>query len=433
MKRMVWVVLLMVAVFIGCGGVSRVNQDINVPDLTGSEFYDTPYMEGWEKLKLGKPGLAMDKFEQSNVEDEKLFVAFGYTFLLQGRLRLAKQNFEKALVINPNNLRSELGMATLYEVAGDWKNAFRVYANLRAKYPENAWVKVRYDYIKSTQTERFLKEAEEYRSRNDRQGYIHSLEEAARYTGDIVEIKLKIADFYFENREFEKAARYYEKIVEQRPHDEDILFKLARAYEEVEKYDSALVVYKRILDLRPGDTDLMEKINDLKVKFYDSDLPPKFKNIFFKYFLNREDLAALLGHYFNRFLELRSTPIIITDISGSFARDHIIKLCSLNIMNVRPDHRFLRFEDITRSDLARVLFSLKTYLERNGYQLMTNPLDVVVEPADISPLHKQYSIIKYLVNSQIMTLDSENQFNPTAKVSPSEALVAIRKLLNSVE
>ena len=431
MKRLPWLILFMI--LIGCGGANRINQNINIPDLNSLEFYDTPYMEGWERLKLGNPAVAMEKFEQSNVEDEKLYVAFGYTFLLQNRLRLARQNFDKALLINPNYIQAELGMATLYEVSEDWENAFRFYSRLRVKYPENAWVKVRYHYIKSTRTELYLKIAEEYRSMDKNEDYIHSLEQAARYSGDMIEIKLKIADFYFETGQLEKATQYYERIIERLPNQEDVLFKLAQAYEKIKKYDSALIVYKRILDLRPGDAALIEKINDLKVKFYDSDLPAKFKNIFFKYYLNREDLAALVGHYFDRFLELKSKPIIITDISGSFARDQIIKLCTLNIMKIRPDHRFERYESITRSDLALVLFSMREYLDRAGYTVITTPIDETIEPADISTLHKQYSIIKYLINSQIMKLDSENQFNPTEKVSPSDALVAIRNLLNSVE
>ncbi|MCK4835909.1 MAG: S-layer homology domain-containing protein [Candidatus Aminicenantes bacterium] len=431
---MKWIIFpVAIMILVGCGGVNRINQNINIPDLSESEFYDSPYVEGWEKLKAGKPGTAMDKFEQSNVEDEKLYIAFGYTFLLRDKLKLSRQNFEKALVINPNNIQAELGIATIYEISEDRENAFRIYSHLRAKYPENAWIKVRYEYIRSTQTENYLKKAAEHRSHNRNDAYIRSLEQAARYSNDIIEIKLKIADFYFETEELEKATHYYEKIIEKLPNKEEVLVNLAQAYEKMEKYDSALIVYKRILDLKPGDTDLMKKINDIKVKFYDSNLPTKFKNIFFKYYLNREDLAALVGHYFNRFLNLKSTPMIITDISGSFARRHIIKLCTLDIMKVRPDHRFGRFEDVTRSAFAMVLFSLKKYLQTAGYSMNTTPVDEIIEPVDISPLHKHYSIIKYLVNAQIMKLDSENRFNPTEEVSPSEALVSIRKLLNSID
>ncbi len=430
---MKWLIVLsLVLILLGCGGVKQVAPHINIPDLGESEYYDSPYMEGWNKLKEGNPRMAMESFQQSNLEDEKLFVAFGYTLLLQKKISLSKQNFERALEINPNNIQAELGMATLFELSDDIERAFRVYAHLRAKYPENAWVKLRYDHIRSGQTQFYLNKAEKIKNKNN-DAYIRALEDAASYSEDIIEIKIRIADFYYQNQQYENAAYHFEKIIEKLPNREDILTKLGQIYEQMEKYDSALIVYKRILDLRPGDKELLDKITDLKIKFYESDLPVKFKNIFFKYYLNREDLAALIGHYFNRYLKLDSTPIIITDISGSFARDYIIRLCTLKIMEIRPDHRFQRFTDISRSAFAVVLYTLSLYLENEGYSIKINPLDEVIEPEDISPLHKYYAIIKFVINAQLMKLNSENQFNPTEQVSPSEALVSIRKLLNSID
>jgi hypothetical protein len=102
-------------------------------------------------------------------------------------------------------------------------------------------------------------------------------------------------------------------------------------------------------------------------------------------------------------------------------------------MDVRPDHRFQRHTDIDKSSLAVILYTLTRYLEKQDYSVKINPLDEAIEPADISPLHKYYEIIKFVVNAQFMKLDSENRFNPTDKVSPSEALISIRKLLNSIE
>ena len=424
--------LILVALLFGCGGASRVSLEINIPNLSETEFYDSPYMEGWNQLKEGNPDMAMENFNQSNVEDEKLFVAFGYTLMLQKKMTLSRQNFRRALEINPDNINAELGLATLFELSDDVERAFRMYGHLRAKYPDNAWIKLRFDHIRSSQTQYYLNKAEELKSRND-DAYIRALEKAASYSEDIIEIKIRIADYYYQDRQYENAAFHYEKIIEKIPNREDILFKLGWIYEQMKKYDSALIVYKRILDLKPGDKELTDKVSKLKIKFYESNLPVKFKNIFFKYYLNREDLAALLGHYFDRYLKIESVPIIITDISGSFARDQIIKLCTLKIMDVRPDHRFQRHTDIDKSSLAVILYTLTRYLEKQDYSVKINPLDEAIEPADISPLHKYYEIIKFVVNAQFMKLDSENRFNPTDKVSPSEALISIRKLLNSIE
>lgn len=424
---------LFILLLMGCGGVKPPETTVTVPELIPSEFYDSPYLEGWANLKDGKPGAAMKNFEQSNLDDEKLYLAFGYTFLLQGKPVMARQNFEKVLAINPENLQAELGIATVFEMDGDLAAAFQVYDRLQTRYPENIWIKSRHDYIQSAETERLLKEAEEFKKRDNPAGYIRSLEKAAAYAGDRVGIKKEIARYYLDQGDVARAAGCYEKIIEKHPEEIDIMYRLARLYEQMEKYDAAIVAYNRILELHPEDVDLSRKINDIKVKFYDSNLPVKFKNIFFKYTLNREDLAALIGHYFSRFLELDTTPVIITDISGSFARSEIIQLCSLRIMDFRPDHRFERFTEINRSAFAVIVNSLIDYLKKAGYQinisLPENPLD----PVDISPVHKYYSIIKFVTRAQILKLDSESRFNPMDKVSPPEGLAAIRRILNHIE
>jgi hypothetical protein len=223
-------------------------------------------------------------------------------------------------------------------------------------------------------------------------------------------------------------------VLESLPNNAEILIKIAKVYEELKKFDAAVMVYKKLLEQKPGDMDVINKINDLKIKFYDWNLPVKFKNIFFKDEITREELAALLGYYFDKWLEPRP-PVIITDIGSSFAKEYIIKICTHGIMKLRPDHSFDRFSKINRAQFAVVVDALIKYLEKSesgAYTIRFSPLEKIIEPADILPLHKYYKIIKFLVNSQIMKLDEEKQFHPTLSISPSRVLEALKKILNSI-
>jgi len=38
-----------------------------------------------------------------------------------------------------------------------------------------------------------------------------------------------------------------------------------------------------------------------------------------------------------------------------------------------------------------------------------------------------------LVNSQVLPLDTDNNFNPTRPVSPADVIYALKKILNSIE
>jgi len=428
-------VIILMMVNPGCGGVRQVNTNIHIPELESSLDNDFYYIEGWKKLKEGKPGEAIKNFEQSGSGDENLFVGYGYAFLAQNKLAMARRNFEKALEINPGSLQAQFGFAEMHELLNEKKKAFQVYSKLRALYPANAWIKVRYDSIKTSETEKYLKEAELYKRENQEDAYISALETAAWYSPEMIDINVEIADFFNSKQQYQQAVNRYEKVLEKLPHKWELLTKLADVYEKMNRFDSALVIYRKMQELRPGDLHISNKINELKIKFYESNLPPKFKNIYFKSEINREELAALLGFYFDKYLESQP-PVIITDISGSFAKEYIIKVCSLEIMNLRPDHSFDRFPTINRAALAVVINALLKYLEKNapgGYDMQFHPLDEVIEPADISPLHKDYETIKFLLNSGILKLDRKNFFNPTRNVSPYEVLETIKKIITSIQ
>ncbi len=436
--RMLWIRLapvLLIFIISACagGGSTDIKPALRIPDISVDGTTDSFYEEGWRALKEGKPKIALECFEKSNAKEDKLYVAYGYTMLAQKKYAFARRHFRKALDLNPNYLQAELGMAALYEALGDQEKAFNTYARLLAKYPENAWIKIQYQKIKSSQTEFFLNQAETYKNEERYEQYIAALERASYYSPGIIEIKIKIADYYTARKEYDKAVLQYEKILEELPNKEEILIKLADVYERMEKVDAAIMVYKTLLSIKPGDIGIINKINDLKVKFYESDLPPKFKEIFFKKTITREDLAALLGFYFQRYLHLDTSPVIIRDISGSYAREYIVSICSLGIMKVRPDHSFDRFSEVSRASFAVVLDALLQYLGHNGYAVRISPLEEVVEPADISPLHMYYKVIKFLVNTRIMQLDPENKFNSTAKVSPSSAIASIKRILYNIE
>jgi len=433
MERIVRLILILIFLLVGCGGVTKVNTGIHIPELDRTQYNDSAYIEGWENLKSGNPKQAIRNFEQSTSVDEKLYVGFGYAFLQQNKISLARRNFEKALEINPDNLQAQFGVAIMHELLKEKMTAFRIYSNLRAKYPESTIVKVRYDYIKSTETRNYLEKARQYKSEYKTEKYIDALKQAAAYSPELVEIEIEIGDFFNLEGQYEKAALHYENVLEKFPNKEEVLVKLAAIYERSRKFDSAVVIYKRLLQLKPGDITYINKINDLKIKFYELNMPEKFKNIFFKSDINREELAALIGHYFDKFLDTRP-PIIITDIGGSFAKEQIIKVCTLGIMKIRPDHSFDRFPTIDRATFAVVVNGLLKYLrDEQRYSLKFTPSEEIIEPRDISPLHKNYKIIKFLVNAQIIKLDDEDKFNPTAKVTPSDVLISIRKILNSIE
>lgn len=423
--------VVFIGIIAGCGGVKQVNTGINIPDLDKTQFNDTAYTEGWELLKLGKPDDALKWFQESNVVDDKLHVAFGYVFLAQNKLAFAKQNFEKALQLNPENLQAYFGLAAMHELLKENDKAFRIYSRLLTKHPENGWIKARYEFLKSAGTQHYLEQARQLKAANQTEKYIEALKNAASYSPELSDIEIEMAEYYRGLGQYDDAALHYENVVQQFPEKVDILNRLAEVYEKGEKFDSAVVIYRKLLELKPGEIIYLNKVNELKIKFYEINMPEKFKNIFFKQDINREEFAALIGHYFEKYLGTRS-PLIITDISGSFAMKEIIRVSTLGIMKVRPDHSFDRFGVIDRAAFAVITGRLLSYLGDQGYSVDFPPPTEIIEAADISQLHREYRTISLMVNAGLVKLDNEGRFSPTLKVTPAEVLLSIRKIINHI-
>ena len=161
--RFIYLLALMM-VILGCGTAKKINTEIFIPEIDTTSYNDVSYVEGWNNLRAGKPGEAIKNFQMSRSNDEKLFVGFGYAFLAQNNFQMAKKNFEKALALKSDYLQAEFGLATLFELLADMDRAFQIYSKLRVIYPENMWVKVRYDYIKSSETQGFLENARKFKS-----------------------------------------------------------------------------------------------------------------------------------------------------------------------------------------------------------------------------------------------------------------------------
>ena len=200
-----------------------------------------------------------------------------------------------------------MGQAMILELEGRTAEAYRAYGDLALKAPDDAWIKLKYESIRSSSTQGHLLEAERVKA-TDKAKYIRELEQAAFFSPDLAAITLQIADHYFDQGDWQRSLPYYEAVLEKEPHNEAVLLKLAALYEKKENFDLAMVTLDRLLALKPGDPFLESEKKRVRDRFQELTLPEKFKKIFFKTEINREELAALVGFYFDRYIEMDGCP-----------------------------------------------------------------------------------------------------------------------------
>jgi len=425
----------LVAVFIllaGCVGAPRVRTEVSIPSLeAGIVGVDEAYTAGWQRLRSGDTRQAMEMFRRSRADEDRLYVAFGFVYLVRGNLDLARKNFKDALTLNSDSASARLGMAEYHRNQGDMREAFRIYSRLRNEFPDNPWVRLRHEQIRSRETEKWLSVADRL-EQSDNMGtdYRDALENALYYSPDMVALKQKLAEYLDTQTEGgDQAVEVYRDIIESMPGNLEAMQKLGRLYEERGQYDQALVIYRRLQEKDPGNLDILNRINSLKMRFNETAMPVRFKNIYFKTDLTREELAALLGHYFSDELVMNSAPKIITDIQHSFAREAIVKLCSLGIMEMRPDHSFgvgsREGLNVTRARFAVVMRNLMRHLESRGVTLDLPAGEDLRQASDVLPVHNQYEVIHFMINSRLMDLDENGRFRPAEDITPMQALHSI--------
>ena len=426
---MKWLLLAAtLALAAGCSRGVVINLGDRFPAMDFLESQDPAFREGWEWLARGAPDRALKVFQTSAAPLDKKHIAFAYVFISKNKPGLAREHFEKSLSLAPGNYEAETGLAMAYEMAGDPGNAYLVYSRLVARYPEDARVRGKYLEIKSTETERHLAEAERERAEGRTERAIGLLERAAYYSPENTAIQMQIAEFHFQKKDWETALAHFLDLQSKLPDTAAVLLRLLDIYEATGQLDRALLIADRLIALQPSDPALQERRRQIKDRFLVLELPPKFKDIFFKKEVNREDLAALIGFYFRDYLEIGGAPAILTDIDSSFARDEIIKVVGAGIIRERPNHTFDRFSLPDRAAFAVALDTLIHTIEARGRRFLFTPRDRALSAGDIPPEHKYAGIIAFMLQAQLIELDPAGNFNPTAPLSPNEVVSALQKI-----
>ena len=429
--RKITLLLLILGFLVSCATFKKSNVIKYSPEVPISDEIDIEYNQGLNYLRQGLPDKALESFRRSTTTTENLFTAYGYSYLQKKNYNLSKKNFQRAIEINLKNADAHIGLMLIFEELVERDEIFSRYSELVKQFEENDWINNRLQELQEENRKYYLDLAR--KNKNNSEEYLIYLKKAEIFSVESDQVNLKIGQYYFDLNDYNNALKYYEKTGLKSKEGKAAMFRVAEAFKTIEKYDEALWVYKKLQKENPDDFKLSEKVDEIKDLLYESNLPRKFKNIFFKDHLTREDLAALIGYYFEKFIEIKGMPIIISDISDSYAQEYIIKLCSNRIMILNPDHSFILYRKVSRGQFSKVIKSLLDYLEKNGKTINIISKEELERPIDISPQHYTYHTIIQILNMEIMELDQDSNFNPTFIITPSEAMISLKKILNGIE
>jgi hypothetical protein len=185
------------------------------------------------------------------------------------------------------------------------------------------------------------------------------------------------------------------------------------------QYERALDAWRRLLARDPRDAEALKRSREAIAAIEFAKMPEEYQRIPVAARISRADLAALLSVKLPQLAKLgRREPKVAIDISGSWAREHIVSVLALEVMDVYPNHSFQPGAVVRRGDLARAAARVLDLFHLRGGG--NGPA-----PTDMARTNLYFDAAVRVVGAGLMGLSPEGAFEPWRPVSGQEAVEVI--------
>jgi tetratricopeptide (TPR) repeat protein len=345
-----------------------------------------------------------------------------YARLRAGRLDEAAGSFERVIARRPDYVSALAGAAATESRRGDPEAALRLYRRALLAEPENPFLRQRVAELRVQVTERRVAAAraaaEAGRSEEAVTTYRLALEAAPEVAG----LRLELANVLAAAGDVDGAV----SVLRGDPtEDRQVLLRLADLETQRRDHAGALEVYRRILARDPNDEEAHRRSRELREAVELEQMPEEYRRIATAPAITRADLAALVAVKVTALARVPpGEPQVAVDISGSWARSHVILALSYDIMTVYPNHTFQPASTARRGDLARAV--------QRVLDLLKWPAGPGPNPTDMSRSNLYYYPATRVVGAGLMDLTPAGGFEAWRPVSGPEAVAVIEGVVRLV-
>ena len=379
----------------------------------------------WRDLEAGKTASAEKRYRRLLARHPGLAPAeagLGYALLRQARVADARRAFESVLERRPDDVSSLAGAALAAVREGRAEDALVHLRRAAALDSRNEIVAQRLAEVRLQVTERRVAAARAAQAAGDLDRAVEEYGLALEAAPEATEVRLALADLLQRRGEGSRALA----VLEAAPAlDREVLLRVGRLLEAAGEPGRALDAYRRLLVLEPGDEEALRGARQAREALELLQMPEEYRRIPRAATLTRADLAALLTTKVSALTRLPAGPgRVAVDISGSWARDSIVRALALEIMDVYPNHTFQPAAIVRRGDLAQAV--------QRVLDLLKAPSPASAQPTDMSP----NNLIRYpaarVVGAGLMTLTETGAFEAWRPVTGQEAVDVVEGLVRLV-
>jgi tetratricopeptide (TPR) repeat protein len=345
-----------------------------------------------------------------------------YARLRAGRVLDATRGFDSVLERRDDDLAALVGAASAAVRRGEPEAALAFYRRAAVAKPDDALVRRRLNEVKLQVTERGVAAARAALAAGERdhalEQYRHALDAAPELGG----LRVELANLLVEQGD---AAGAIAVLDADPTGDRQVLLRLGELATAHSDPGKALDAYRRLLARDPKDAETLRHAMAAREAVELQQLPEEYRRVFSSPRLTRADLAALVAIKVTALARAgQGEPQVAIDISGSWAREHIIRVLSLGIMEVYPNHTFQPGAIIRRGDLARAVARV--------LDLLRWPESATPALKDMSRNNLFYDAAARSVGAGLMDLTADGSFEPWRPVSGQDAAAVLTGLVRLV-
>jgi len=339
-----------------------------------------------------------------------------------GLLDAAAAGFDAVLVREPSYVPALVGAGSTASRRGDPEAALELFRRAQAAGTREPVVARRLGELKLQVTERRVAAARESLAAGDRPAAIGHFRVALGAVPELAELRVDLADALVAEADPAGALA----VLEAAPApDRRVQLRLARLHSAQGDYARALTVLRPLLATDPGDAEARREADAARAGLELQQMPAEYRRIPEAPRITRADLAALLSLKLSALGRLPpGTAKVATDVSGSWARGHILRLLALDILELYPNHTFQPAAVVRRGDLAAAVGRVLDLLEAPR-----RPAPVL---RDMRPTHLQYAGAVRAVSAGLMDVSPDGSFQPWRPVSGRDAIAVVEGLARIV-
>jgi len=381
--------------------------------------------KAWRSLLAGDATAAERELQKALQRDPGLVpaaTALAYARLAQGRIAEAAGGFEDVLRRRTDYVPAVAGAAQAAQRAGDTEAALRLYQRAQSLAPDNPLLRRRLAEVRLQVTEKRVADARAAMQAGRVEQAVEQYRAALEAAPEVAGLRLELATVLADRGDKTGAVEVLEADPTQ---DRQVLLHLGELLASLKEYDRALEAYRRVLARDPRDEEALRRSQEVRQALELLQMPEEYRAIAASPHISRAELAALLAVKLTALSRLPAgPPKVAIDISGSWAREHIIKALGLDLMDVYPNHTFQPGATVRRGELARAVARV--------LDLLKWPPAPTPALSDMTAGNLFYAAAARTVAAGLMDLSPSGAFEAWRPVSGQEAVDVIEGLIRLV-